>query len=62
MKKGIIYVRVSSVDQTQGTSLDNQERACLTAPEFLLINGFELLDGLAAQLVWCFHTGNFTDV
>src|ERR1700723_3318789 len=29
MKKGIIYVRVSSADQTHGTSLDNQERACL---------------------------------
>ena len=28
MKKGIIYVRVSSADQTQGTSLDSQERAC----------------------------------
>ena len=24
--------------------------------EFLLINGFELVYGLAAQLVWCFHT------
>jgi hypothetical protein len=23
--------------------------------ELLLINGSELLDGLAAQLVWCFH-------
>ena len=29
MKKGIIYCRVSSHEQVQGTSLDNQERACL---------------------------------
>ena len=29
MKKGIIYVRVSSNEQVQGTSLDSQQRACL---------------------------------
>ena len=29
MKKGIIYCRVSSNEQVQGTSLDSQERACL---------------------------------
>ena len=33
MKKGIIYVRVSSNEQVQGTSLDNQERACLEYAE-----------------------------
>jgi DNA invertase Pin-like site-specific DNA recombinase len=40
MKKGIIYVRVSSVDQTQGTSLDNQERACL---EYAANSGIEVV-------------------
>jgi DNA invertase Pin-like site-specific DNA recombinase len=40
MKKGIIYVRVSSVDQTQGTSLDNQERACL---EYATNSGIEVV-------------------
>ncbi len=29
MKNGIIYCRVSSQDQTQGTSLDSQKRACI---------------------------------
>jgi site-specific DNA recombinase len=29
MKKAIIYVRVSSNEQVQGTSLDSQERACV---------------------------------
>ena len=28
--------------------------------KFLLINGFEFLDGLAAQLLWCLHGGHFT--
>ncbi|MEJ0091343.1 MAG: recombinase family protein [Limisphaerales bacterium] len=40
MKKGIIYVRVSSIDQTQGTSLDNQERACR---EYAEKNGIEVV-------------------
>jgi DNA invertase Pin-like site-specific DNA recombinase len=40
MKKGIIYVRVSSIDQTQGTSLDNQERACF---EYAEKNGIEVV-------------------
>jgi site-specific DNA recombinase len=40
MKKGIIYVRVSSADQTQGTSLDSQERAC---QEYALKNGIEIV-------------------
>jgi site-specific DNA recombinase len=40
MKKGIIYVRVSSTDQTQGTSLDSQERACL---EYAERNGIEVI-------------------
>jgi DNA invertase Pin-like site-specific DNA recombinase len=40
MKKGIVYVRVSSIDQTQGTSLDNQERACL---EYAANNGIEVV-------------------
>ncbi len=31
--KGIIYCRVSSHDQVQGTSLDNQKRACLQFAE-----------------------------
>lgn len=40
MKKGIIYVRVSSADQTQGTSLDSQERACR---EYAEKNGIEVV-------------------
>ena len=40
-------------EQTQGDFLDfivGKEFA-----KFLLINSSELLDGLAAQLLWCFH-------
>jgi site-specific DNA recombinase len=33
MAKAIIYCRVSSQDQTHGTSLDNQQRACLEYAE-----------------------------
>ncbi len=40
MKKGIIYVRVSSNEQVQGTSLDNQERACL---EYAQNNNIEVV-------------------
>ena len=41
MKKGIIYVRVSSSDQTQGTSLDSQGRACR---EYADKNGIEVME------------------
>ena len=33
MSKAIVYCRVSSQDQTHGTSLDNQQRACLEYAE-----------------------------
>src|SRR3989338_7308630 len=33
ISKGIAYVRVSSHEQTKGTSLDNQQRACLEYAE-----------------------------
>ena len=33
MNKGIVYCRVSSQDQTHGTSLDSQQRACLAYAE-----------------------------
>jgi site-specific DNA recombinase len=40
MRKGVIYVRVSDPGQVSGTSLDNQERACL---EYTARNGIEVV-------------------
>ncbi len=39
--KGIIYVRVSSEEQVQGTSLDEQKKACA---EYCKSNGIELVE------------------
>ena len=39
--KGIIYCRVSSHEQVQGTSLDNQRRACL---QFAESKGIEVVE------------------
>jgi hypothetical protein len=43
--------------QTQSDFLDFVIGQAL--PEFLLVNGPELLDSLTAQLLWCFHSANF---
>lgn len=40
MKKGILYVRVSDIGQVNGTSLDNQERACR---DFAVKNDIEVV-------------------
>ena len=44
--------------QTGGDFPDFIVRQCLA--ELFLVNGFELLDGLAAQLLWCFHATHLT--
>ena len=44
--------------QAHGNLLDFVVRQYLA--EFLLINGFELVNGLATQLMWCFHAVTVT--
>jgi hypothetical protein len=44
--------------QTNGDFLDFV--VWKTLPKFFLVNGFKLIDGLTAQLLWRFHVLNLT--